>query len=196
MDVARALALIGMMGTHLLPELDSRFHVTPWFWFAGGRASALFAVLAGVSLALASGGATPRLRPARAVVVRVVVRAALIAFIGFALVELDPPIAVILVNYALLFVLGLPLLWLRPGRWWSAPSAWALAMPLLSQAWRAHLAPGPGAQPSFADLAHPWDLLTRLALTGYYPVLTWLAFLAVGIAVGRCRCRAGEPAGC
>jgi uncharacterized membrane protein len=185
-DVARAVALIGMMGTHLLPEFDSHGRVVPWFWFAGGRASALFAVLAGVSLALSSGGAKPRLRPASAVVVRVVVRALLIAVIGMALVRLNPPIAVILVNYAVLFVLALPLLWLRPAVLLVGGAVWAVLMPLLSQAWRANLAPGPGPQPSFEDvLQQPLDLLTRLSLTGYYPVLTWLAYLAVGIAIGR-----------
>ncbi|GAA4352646.1 heparan-alpha-glucosaminide N-acetyltransferase domain-containing protein [Angustibacter luteus] len=185
-DAARALALIGMMGTHLLPELDSQDHVTPWFWFAGGRASALFAVLAGVSLALATGGRQPRLRPARVVVARVVTRAALIAVIGLLLVQLDPPIAVILVNYAVLFVLALPLLWCPSRALLVGAAAWAVVMPLLSQAWRADLAPGPGEQPSFSDLtADPLGLITRLSLTGYYPVLTWLVFLAVGIAVGR-----------
>ncbi|WP_426566564.1 heparan-alpha-glucosaminide N-acetyltransferase domain-containing protein [Angustibacter sp. McL0619] len=185
-DVARAVALIGMMGTHLLPELDAQGRVTPWFWFAGGRASALFAVLAGVSLALSTGGRTPRLRPARAVVVRVVVRSAAIAVVGLALVQLDPPIAVILVNYALLFVLGLPLLWLRPALLLAGGAAWALVMPLVSQSWRLNLPPGPGPQPAFHDvLDQPLDLLTRLTLTGYYPVLTWLAYLAVGVAVGR-----------
>ena len=186
-DVARAIALIGMMGTHLLPELDEQGRVVPWFWFAGGRASALFAVLAGVSLALSTGGRNPRLRPASAVVVRVVVRAVLIAVIGMALVRLNPPIAVILVNYAVLFVLALPLLWLRPAVLLVGGAAWAVVMPLVSQAWRANLpaGPGPSAVLRGRPAPAPLDLLTRLSLTGYYPVLTWLAYLAVGIAVGR-----------
>jgi uncharacterized membrane protein len=184
-DVARAVALIGMMGTHLLPEYDAQGRLTPWFWFAAGRASALFALLAGVGLALATGGSAPRLLPWRATATRTITRAVLIATIGMALVHLDPPIAVILTNYGLLFVLALPLLPLSSRTLLWLAAAWTLAVPLVSHAWRTHLPPGPGAQIGFADLGDPVSLLTRLALTGYYPVLTWLAYLMVGIAVGR-----------
>ena len=188
-DVARAVALIGMMGTHLLVEHDPQGRLTPWFWFAAGRSSALFALLAGVGLALATGGAEPRVLPWRATATRIATRALLIAALGMALVRLDPPIAVILTNYGLLFVLALPLLRLRSGTLLWLAAAWLAVVPLVSQVWRAHLPPGPGAQIGFADLADPASLLTRLALTGYYPVLTWLAYLMVGIAVGRLRLR-------
>ncbi len=184
-DVARAIALVGMMGTHLLPEYDAQGRLTPWFWFAAGRSSALFALLAGVGLALATGGATPRLRPWRATAARTVTRALLVAALGMALVQLDPPIAVILTNYGLLFALALPLLALRPRTLLWLAGAWALVVPFVSQAWRAHLPVGPGDQIGFDDLAQPLSLLTRLAVTGYYPVLTWLAYLMVGLAVGR-----------
>jgi uncharacterized membrane protein len=52
LDVARALALFGMMATHLLPESVDGRHVAWWQQLAGGRAAALFALLAGVSLVL------------------------------------------------------------------------------------------------------------------------------------------------
>jgi hypothetical protein len=52
LDVARALALFGMMATHLLPESIDGRHVAWWQQLAGGRAAALFALLAGASLAL------------------------------------------------------------------------------------------------------------------------------------------------
>ncbi|MGN6300355.1 MAG: heparan-alpha-glucosaminide N-acetyltransferase domain-containing protein [Angustibacter sp.] len=184
-DVARGVALIGMMGTHLLPEYDAHGRLTPWFRLAAGRSSALFALLAGVGLALATGGSEPRVLPWRVTTTRLVTRALLIAALGMALVRLDPPIAVILTNYGLLFVLALPLLRMRPRTLVWLAVAWVLVVPLVSQAWRAHLPPGPGAQIGFADLTDPASLLTRLALTGYYPVLTWLAYLMVGIAVGR-----------
>ena len=51
-DMARALALFGMMATHLLPDSIDGRTVTWWQQVAGGRAAALFALLAGVSLAL------------------------------------------------------------------------------------------------------------------------------------------------
>ncbi|MGH3372444.1 MAG: heparan-alpha-glucosaminide N-acetyltransferase domain-containing protein, partial [Nocardioidaceae bacterium] len=58
LDVARAVALVAMMATHILPGVDSS-GVTLTQQVAGGRASALFAVLAGVSLALMTGRRAP-----------------------------------------------------------------------------------------------------------------------------------------
>ena len=62
LDVARALAVLGMFAAHTAPG--------SWLYtIAEGRAAALFAVLAGVSIALMSGGSQPsegsRLRAAR-----------------------------------------------------------------------------------------------------------------------------------
>ena len=53
-DVARCLALLGMMATHILPGVVDG-DVPLGFQLAAGRASALFAVLAGVSLVLVGG---------------------------------------------------------------------------------------------------------------------------------------------
>jgi len=41
--------------------------------------------------------------------------------------------------------------------------------------------------PSFASLQDPWQLLTELTLTGYYPAVPWLAYLLIGMAIGRMR---------
>jgi uncharacterized membrane protein len=56
-DAARGLALLGMMATHLLPTFESNANLTPtWIGLIfSGRAAALFAVLAGVGLALSTG---------------------------------------------------------------------------------------------------------------------------------------------
>ena len=57
-DMARCLALLGMMATHILPGYEGL--EIPWpQQLAGGRASALFAVLAGVSLSLTTGREHP-----------------------------------------------------------------------------------------------------------------------------------------
>src|SRR5690606_26499734 len=56
LDVARWLALVGMIATHALRPVEASGHPTLVQSVASGRASALFAVLAGVSLALMSGG--------------------------------------------------------------------------------------------------------------------------------------------
>ena len=77
---------------------------------AGGRrASALFAVLAGVSLSLTTGREHPvhgRERIARSCLA---VQAPLIALLGMYLATLDTNVAIILTYYGLLFLLGIPL---------------------------------------------------------------------------------------
>ena len=58
-DVARCLALLGMVATHVLLGQEPDGSLTDSQWLAGGRAAALFAVLAGVSIALMTGRRTP-----------------------------------------------------------------------------------------------------------------------------------------
>ena len=52
LDVARCLALLGMVAAHVLDERSPDGTLTRTSWLVDGRASALFAVLAGVSLVL------------------------------------------------------------------------------------------------------------------------------------------------
>src|SRR6478735_5927074 len=84
-DVARGLAVLGMMTAHVGPEADD-VSVGDLMGLADGRPSALFVVLAGLSLALLSGGAAPvdgrDLARARA---RIVGRALVVLVIGVAL---------------------------------------------------------------------------------------------------------------
>jgi hypothetical protein len=81
--------------------------------------------------------------------------------------------------------LAIPLLRLRA----QSLAAIALVVTVLVPVWshlvRTDLAPLRGPSPVFADLADPATLLSELALTGYYPVLAWVAYLAAGLAVGR-----------
>jgi hypothetical protein len=42
-----------------------------------------------------------------------------------------------------------------------------------------------GHNPGWEDLTRPARLLGDLFLTGYYPVLQWIAYLLVGLAIGR-----------
>jgi hypothetical protein len=186
-DVARALALLGMMTVHLLPEVHQDGTLTPAFLLSAGRASALFAVLAGVGLALATGGSAPRLRPRARVTAATLTRAVLVALTGLALATLNPPVAVILTNYGLLFVVGCVALAARVRTLLVTAAGWLVAAPLADHALRLHLPQGPGDQPSLSTLGHPVEMLTHLVLTGYYPVLLWTPYLLVGLAVGRLR---------
>ena len=74
---------------------------------------------------------------------------------------------------------------------------------MVSQLLRPHLPVRGAASPAFDQLANPGHLLSELLFTGYYPCLTWLAYLLLGMAIGRCDLRsavgadrAGRSAGC
>jgi hypothetical protein len=195
LDAARALALLGMMATHILVGVDADGVTLPQ-QIAGGRASALFAVLAGVSLALMTGGTTPPRGRRRGVLsAGLAVRALLVALVGLLLGEVDSGIAVILTYYGLLFLLGLPFLGLRTRPLVVLAGGWLLVVPVLSHLLRPHLPPPSYASPSFASLADPAQLLGELAFTGYYPAVPWLAYLLAGLAVGRLDLRRSGTAG-
>ncbi|MGH3384349.1 MAG: heparan-alpha-glucosaminide N-acetyltransferase domain-containing protein [Nocardioidaceae bacterium] len=184
-DMARCLALLGMMATHMLDHVTED-GVTWHQQLAGGRASALFAVLAGVSLALMSGRAEPlRGRDRAAVSMGLGVRALVIATIGFILGDLDSGVAVILVYYGLLFLLGLPFLGLRAGPLAVLAGGWLVVVPVLSQLLRPELPERGFASPTWSSWTDPGQLLSELAFTGYYPVVPWLAYLLAGMAIGR-----------
>lgn len=177
-DLARGLAVIGMLAAHLLwtPEFDPSDPST-LLDVVNGRSSILFATLAGVSLAILTGGRSPyagaRRRSARWSIVR---RAGVVWLIGVVLILTGVPVYVILPAYAILFVLALPLLSLPVAALWTIAAAIALVvpwvMPVLNNApiWQ-----NAGA----AELS---------ALIGWeYPFVLWLAFIAAGIALGRSR---------
>lgn len=186
-DAARAVALVGMFATHLLPLTDDDGRATLTGLLADGRASALFAVLAGVGVALSTGGTAPPIGPRAhaGAAAGIAVRGVLVGLIGLFLGGLDPAVAVILAYYGLLFVLATPLLRLGPRALAALAAAACLITPVVSQVLRADLPPGPGEQPGLSALAAPAELLVTLGLTGYYPVWTWLTYLLAGMAVGR-----------
>lgn len=185
--MARCLALLGMVATHVLDERDASGDFTFSQALAGGRASALFAVLAGVSLALISGRRTPPRGRARAgVSAGIVVRALLIATVGLLLGELETGLAVILTYYGVLFLLGIPFLGLRAPTLFGLAAAWTVAGPVLSHLVRPELPARGFANPNLRQLVEqPGHLLSEVAFTGYYPVVPWLAYLLVGMAIGR-----------
>jgi hypothetical protein len=148
-----------------------------WLDVVNGRSSILFALLAGVSVAIISGGRPGleglELQRAR---VRILTRAMVIFVLGVYLANLDTGIAVILPVYAVLFVATLPFL-LRPSGWLFALAAvFAILMPVIV----AILAPGNNRT----------DVVSDLLLTGPYPALIWIVFVLVGLAVGRLDLRA------
>ncbi|MGB3186423.1 MAG: heparan-alpha-glucosaminide N-acetyltransferase domain-containing protein [Ornithinimicrobium sp.] len=200
-DVARALALLGMVVAHMIDQAPGEgLAVDPWFQVVAGRSSALFAVLAGVSIVLASrqspfgaaSGATITLAPgARR---SIGIRAALLIAIGLVLGIPDVGVAVILLYYGALFLCAIPVLR------WNARSlvilaiCWGMAAPVVSMLLRPFL-PAPDLMvPEPASLLDPIALLLELSVTGYYPVLTWATYLFAGMALGRLNLRSDPVA--
>ncbi len=182
LDLARGLAVLGMFGAHLdiAPELTA--DPSTWGAVVEGRSSILFATLAGVSMALLSGRTVPAdgidLVRAR---LRIAVRAAWVFAIGAVLEWLDTFVAIILGVYAVLFVLALPFLRWSPRRLLVAAGIVVVAGPPLNVVL--------GQALSVADAESHY--VAELLVTGTYPAMLWLAFVLVGLAVGRLDLAAG-----
>jgi hypothetical protein len=182
-----------MMATHLLPTFEANADLTPtWIGLTfSGRAAALFAVLAGVGLALSTGKQVPLEGTALNAARRgIALRALVIAAVGLSLGGLEVNLAIILVHYALLFLCVLPFLGLKVKALCAWAMGWILLSPVLAYLLRPWLmASNPplhlGHNPSWEDLSTPFPLLGDLFLTGYYPAFQWLAYLLVGLVIGR-----------
>ena len=192
-DAARGAALLGMMSTHLLPTFGPSPSWEPTFvgLVFSGRSAALFAVLAGIGLALSTGKQEPRhgsdLAAARG---GVAMRALVIAVVGLTLGGLDVNVAIILVHYAVLFLCILPFLGLRLRALCFWALGWVLASPVLAYLIRPLLLDTTpplqlGHNPNAEDLGTPGRLLADLFFTGYYPVFQWISYLLIGLVIGR-----------
>lgn len=192
-DVARGLALLGMIAVHVFDEFDQRGNPTLTTEVAGGRSAATFALLAGVGLALLSGGRRPAEGTARtAVAAGLVVRALLIGAIGLFVAELfgaSTEVEVILPYYGALFLLAIPLLGARPRTLALYAAALVVLAPLVV-IWRAADVGtadlDAGGNLTFGTLLDdPGGFLDALFVTGSYPVLAYLVYLCAGMALGR-----------
>lgn len=188
-DVARGIALFGMMAVHSFDSFRDNGTPSVATVIAGGRSAATFVFLAGVSLAFLSGGRACLQGNRRTVAAAgIAVRGVLIGLIGLALGSLRAPAEVILPFYGLMFLLSIPLLWLSSRTLARIAVAVAVLGPVLLVATAGSGLPYAGAQndPTLGTLVHdPVGLLVRLLITGAYPVVAYLAYLCAGLAVGR-----------
>lgn len=185
-DAARALALIGMMSVHLLPGTDPDGSASTAYLISSGRASALFAVLAGVGLALANGASVPPTGKARlAASAGIVGRAVVLGLLGLFLGDLNSGVAVILVNYAFLFVVATAFIGMSARSLWVMAFVWAVFVPAIAFWLRLWIPDTTSSVPGFSELFDPLGFLGEVFLTGYYPVLPWIAYLLAGLAAGR-----------
>jgi uncharacterized membrane protein YeiB len=174
LDVARGLAILGMAGAHIgdTPVFEWGDPAT-WTDLVHGRSSILFALLAGVSIALMTGrSALPPVDRLPSLRLALVGRGAVIFVIGLALEFLHTPIAVILTLYGLLYVAVIPFLRWRPWQLLTGAAVLALAGPPLL----ALLG---------AVTLHPSGAGIGFVLYGSYPITVWLALVLGGLALGR-----------
>ena len=172
-DVARAVALLGMVTVHFGPgrgvgEGPAAFVYHSFY----GKASVLFALVAGIGVGLMSTRSSVRLVRAR-----LVYRVVWLVPLGLGLQELDHPVAVILQYYGVFFLGVVPFVGRRRATLLisglvslllgSAIVLWALVhRPEWMVRLGGHTPPDP-----FGDLV----------LGGYYPALTWVPVLVVGM---------------
>ncbi|MEJ2853249.1 MULTISPECIES: DUF418 domain-containing protein [unclassified Saccharothrix] len=187
-DLARALAVFGMYVVHLGPSATAAEGVGAWVrGLAEGRSSALFATLAGFSLMLIAGRLEPKTGVAgRQAKARIAIRAAILLALGTAMAAVYGGV-VILAFYGLYFLLALPLVRLRARTLAVVAGVLAVVMPPLAFLLRSLF-----TEPVAAALK-AYDPLDRLGgvglldllLTGFYPAITWMAFVVAGMALGR-----------
>ncbi|WP_020013694.1 heparan-alpha-glucosaminide N-acetyltransferase domain-containing protein [Promicromonospora sukumoe] len=184
-DIARGIAVLGMFTAHVGVTSDDLATFEGWLSLAHGRSSILFATVAGLSLALVTGGSRPlageAMRTARArILVRVVLLLALVAVLDL----FGTRVLLILGFYAAYFVLALPFLRMPPARLAAISVGIAVVGPVL-----VYYGPEVLAR---AGLRAPHDgsgAATDFLLTGHYPALVWMAYVLAGLALGRCDLR-------
>ncbi len=171
-DLARGLAIIGMLAAHLLYTGDGWIWSDPatWIGIVDGRSSILFATLAGVSIGLVTGGAVPLapagMRPARQ---RLAARAGLLWLLGLLLILTGVPVYVILPAYAILFLLTLPFTALRAPVLFALAFVVAVVMSLLF--------------PLLGFLSRDSEIGVLIGWA--YPFPVWVAFLLAGLGLAR-----------
>lgn len=188
LDVTRALAIIGMIAVHSLNEYDDNGYPTLSFSLFAGRASAAFAVLAGISISLIVGRRRLTRGPAAAgKAASLVTRALVIGVIGLLLGYTDAELGVvILVFYAAMFLLAVPLTFLGTRTLAALTAVLMVATPVLSRLVRPHIVEGTHEQLSFGYLVHsPAEFLSDVLLTGEFPALVWMTYVCAGLVIGR-----------
>lgn len=178
-DIARGLAILGMMCAHeiMIAKPSVSGVVTG---FTHGRSSALFAFLAGISLAIIAGrGAIPTGRQLLQARMRICVRAILLLVITGALSFVNVGIAIILDFYAMWFFLSLPVLRWHPRRLLIGAAVLSTAGPLVTaflRIWINHteLVGGGGT-----------DTFSQTVLFGIYAGACYMTYILAGMALMR-----------
>ncbi len=193
-DLARFIAIAGMMAAHLLAPLASfpgvndadRELASGVGLVSNGAPAALFAVLGGVSIVFAtrkqlSNGLTGK------AMLSVVVRGVVLIVLGVLLGFVDNNIIVILAYYGVAMILVAPLITLKNWMLASLATVLALGFGWLNITLRRSLdvqMEGPHINVGFIT-SDPLGTLRAIFVTGEYPAITWVTYLIVGMLIGR-----------
>ncbi len=189
LDMARGIALIGMIAVHTIEAGTSNGEMSLAWTLAAGKSSALFALLGGVGIAFLTGRrVAPRGMAALRAATTPVVRGLLLVLFGLALGGLVSyqDVAVVLAFLGVMFVLAGLLVPLRTRSLLVLGLGWAVVSPFLSHVLRQSMPPAEAANVGLGALADPGALLQTLVFTGTFPAFTWMSYICIGMALGRC----------
>lgn len=191
-DAARGVALLGMIAVHVYRVAFEDAVAPEWMTqVLLGRSAALFAVLAGVGLALLTGGSR-QVTAERASSDRrsIIGRAAVIAAVGLSVGLVESELEIILVQYAVMFLLALPFTTMPVRRLVAWAAGWTILSPVIALALHA-LLPNAGdgfwlqSEPNWLSFLSPLTMPVDLFLTGSYPVIQWFSYFLFGLIIGR-----------
>nr|WP_223881373.1 gamma-glutamyltransferase [Nesterenkonia ebinurensis] len=182
LDAARSVAILGMIIVNTGPLLldgPASYAIRSMY----GRASILFVVLAGVSVALMTSRSTsPVSSHTVSPAVGLAWRGLVLLFVGLLLQPLPHGASVILPLYGALFFAAI-LLERLPSRWLLRMSAaWIVLGPL---AWMLVNNDGPATQGPASLGNTPTGIVEAVLITGPYPLLVWAAPFVFGLWLGR-----------
>ncbi|MDJ0841279.1 MAG: DUF418 domain-containing protein [Acidobacteriota bacterium] len=184
-DVARSFAVFGMVIVNYKVAMGAGTEPGWLYRLVGlleGRAAATFVVLAGVGLALMSGGANPnseKLPRARRTLLR---RALFLFIVGLAYTPVWP--ADILHFYGVYIALAVLFLGAGSRVHWIAVAVLVCGFMILIPFWD-YAAEWNFDTLEYSGLWTPTGLFKHIFYNGFHPVFPWAAFLFLGLILGR-----------
>lgn len=179
-DVARALAILGMLAVHVGPTdndgIAGVLYATPH-----GRASILFVLIAGIGTTLLAG--SPNRGP-KATRLTLLWRASLLLPLGLVLQELEHGAAVILQDYAIFFLVAILVIGWSDRLILTLTAISVTVGPALFL-WGQITAPHVYDRDVTAITDPIGSIVHGLILSGPYPLITWVAPFLFGIWIGR-----------
>ncbi len=190
LDAARGVALIGMFAVHTMSAENADGNLSVAWALSSGKSSALFAILGGVGIAFMTGRTKPPTGGAWArMALTPLVRGVLILLFGLilgAMVNFDDA-EIILPYLGLMFMMSALLIPLRAVNLLALGFSWAIIAPIASYLLRQHVTSSTPNNLTFEHvLTMPVDSLVTLMLTGFFPAMTWVAYICIGMGIGRC----------